>query len=598
MNTNTQTNPPAKLVWVYEEGRGQDPQQFEMLADAYGAEVQWPEKAKAKHEVDMVWSFLAAAFAIFWLIPAVMWAFPTRRKACLWLAVLTGLVVVVVGQAASGTLTIAPITLPGGGTSPEMTASWESGSGQISVTHSISNGGSGSNIYVGHAQLMPGTSQAPFAGGYLYRRWAGNGGLDIGVSPVTGLTNGATYTFLIAVTDWTNTVVGSTGANITVAVGYSITFTIPANNTNRVIHYQFIQDGEVIGSTETSPGEAQSTYTISGLEAGSQVVMQEVLTNANIEEDPLNPGQYIVTSYEVTGVRDVANGTPQVGGATGSTPLPPGPGQGTSTPTTPAPSPTPVDPVTPVAPTDPVTPPTPTGPVTGHIPVSDPFSGGEESDTDAATTGDVARSANAIVEAVNATGQAVTDAANGIVDAINDSAASNNEGQNGIIEAVNGVKTAIADSGNGIIDAVNKSAQATKDGSDAILSAIKSLKGQLANSEADAGGAAAPTGLTDPTGQSPIWEPGDYNIATQLANKLPVAPTIDTEVSNVSEVHIMFEIPVPGGSPIEVDKTIDFAEEPYATPVSLFRSMCLIMVTLTFYLLTFYTVRAAFTTSK
>lgn len=76
-------------------------------------------------------------------------------------------------------------------------------------------------------------------------------------------------------------------------------------------------------------------------------------------------------------------------------------------------------------------------------------------------------------------------------------------------------------------------------------------------------------------------------------NKLPTAPTLSS-LTNVSTVTISFEIPVPGGAPIAVSKSVDFSQPPYSGPISVFRGLLSALLTLTYFLMSFWAVRSAF----
>jgi len=107
-----------------------------------------------------------------------------------------------------------------------------------------------------------------------------------------------------------------------------------------------------------------------------------------------------------------------------------------------------------------------------------------------------------------------------------------------------------------------------------------------------------PPGAKDPATQSAGWDPGTKDLAAMVEGKLPVAPTIVTTMSTVSAFTINLDIPKLGGGTITFNKTIDFGAAPYATPVAVFRGICLVLLTLSFFLLVFWTVRGAFTTTK
>jgi len=77
------------------------------------------------------------------------------------------------------------------------------------------------------------------------------------------------------------------------------------------------------------------------------------------------------------------------------------------------------------------------------------------------------------------------------------------------------------------------------------------------------------------------------------AAKLPDAPSF-TSLAASSTITISFEIPKLGGGSFPVSKTVDFAAEPYATPIAVFRALMTVLLTLVYFIMSFYAVRSAF----
>jgi len=466
---------------------------------------------------------------------------------------------------AGGTLTLPPVTLPGGANTPEMTCGWDSASGQISITPSITNGGSGSNTFVGHCQLMPGTDQAPFAGGYLFRRWAGNGGLDIGVSPVTGLTNGATYTLLICVTNSSNSVVGSVGVNIVpAAASYSITFTIPANppaaDGGTVVRYQVRNaEGDVISEYNSLPGDPETEITITGLESGEQLYLVRVEGQSVgfVDEN----GEYS-TVFVPTGYTNISNGAPSSGSPpvvpAPSTPVPaPGP---VPTPTPDAPEPTPA-PSTPTA-TTPTTPrtrpgqPTPSG--TGGATKADLETVGNQLDTAIRDGADDTVNASAkIVEAVDKTTAAVADGAAKTVVAVDKVSTAVWEAGKTVVAAVDTVRTGVGKT-NDTLGLINDRLKTHGTKLDSLVTAVGELTEAVQTGpsrEADEAAAAEATEAATTAGASaktssegslssqgvPSIAPTNTGSGTLLQFTIPVLGSIDLDPTHDAQVMTVIE---------------------------------------------------------
>jgi len=528
--------------YVYREGIGQDPAVVAMNADVYGWPVQWPAKTKA-FQPDPLGSFFFTALAILWML--ISWALVEKRcrRVAMAVTALVALMMAVVGNAqVSATPT---------GTPNEYLIEWAARSGGESWNSVYTSGPSDSPPYVDLAG--PGTNWA--AGSATVSVTEGMPYIEVRFNTPPPQGN------LITIGPWSD------------APSYEITFTIPANPHDRHVTYQFVQNGENVGSYQQEPGASVALYQITGLESNDPVVMMEVEVVREWIEDPLNPGTYIEGSVTVTNIAPVASGTPAETGPTIDAPPAPKP------PANNVPTPAP----TPATPAPPVSAPTAAPPVTGPTPFATPFGSTETSDTTGAKTQDIANAANAIVEALSTTATAAATNANGIITAVNTAA------------------TSATTNANGMIDAVNANATATVSGLAAVVTALNALKAQnvaIAQSESSAGGTSAPAGLTDPSTQTAVWDGGGFNPETKFGTLIPTAPTIITSVSPVTTFTIEFAVPVPHGADIEVSHDINFAAAPFAAPIAIFRGICNVFVTLGFYLLTFYTVRGAFTTAK
>lgn len=565
--------------YSYPPGIGQDPAVWEMNAAAYGWQIQWPEKKIKPLDYDWLTLFIMAVGAIYWFAPAFCWAYPSKRKAYAVLATAASLLFLGVAQGADQYNNLGEgnsLSSAGAGDSATITLGNASGGGAITWSYTVTNA----------TQASPAQNISV----QLYKVPSSGSGSPIGpaifnVAPSPGNTASASSTTPSVYGDWWMMQTFRSGANGGVdnifdrkyfqyVATYSITFNIPANTGASDISYQFMQEGETIDTFSQTAGAPATTHTITGITSDAPVSMVQFQSVTEWVEDPLNPGQYIIGGVNVTTGAAVSTGTPTVGGTTVASPT-------AVTPQTPGSVPTPA----PAAPTPApgVSAPTGSSSVSAPTAFAVPFDSGETTDTNAAKTQDIANAANATVEALSEVNEKATENANGIITAINTASTAANTNTNGIIEAVN---TAAA-------------SNATVAG--AIVSALNAVKAQLVANQNEGNsstGITQATAITDPSTQTAVWNPGTVNIETWAGGKLPTAPTIDTTVSPVTSIAITFEIPVPGGSPIIVDEEIDFGAAPFAAPIAIFRGICNIFVTLGFYLLTFYTVRGAFTTAK
>jgi hypothetical protein len=187
-----------------------------------------------------------------------------------------------------------------------------------------------------------------------------------------------------------------------------------------------------------------------------------------------------------------------------------------------------------------------------------PFDGTATANTNAATGGDIAKAANAQTVALNAVAAAQTTAANGVVTATNNVASEVNQNS-----SLNAAAAALA----------HQDSQA-----------IQTLL---------TGDPVTVPAAPDPTHTTAAWVPGTAStVNTGIIAKLPTAPTFST----LTAAHIIgytIKIPKGGGETIDVTESIDLSQDPWATPIAIFRGACLIVMTLTFFLVSFYTVRGA-----
>lgn len=552
------------LVWEYREGQGQDPQAWAMLADSYGAQVRWPAKVE-RDNYDEVAAFFYAGLALACFYPATTRYFPAAVRGLRWILLAWAMMLAIVGQAAS-------VSVASNGGSAEITVTYVESESKIYWTRNFTESG-GSPNYSGQ--------------GWLYH--VSGDGSQTAISSIfdTGTPGSASGNFVVTPGQWygfavrvlrtsDNAIVaGPTWAWVEAEAApetYGVTFTIPANNTPEAIVYMVLRGGQAIRYYRQESGAAAHELYVGGLDSPTPVPVLVQITGGEV----LAGDDGSVGLTENTEYKPVNNGT---------TPTPetsPGAGATAHAPTTPPPEvEVPANPTTtPTAP--PIDPATPAPPVTPTAPLPPPKDdgggpgGGGTDDSNPATTGAIAQLQNTVAQGANKVSEAVDKSADGI------------------IEAVNAVGDGVQKGNQGVVDAINTASTAAGKMGDKQVARLDSIVAALSKAE----GVTAPTGVTNPSSQSPGWSPGSYNVETKLTSMLPVAPTIQTEVSSVSAIHIQFQIPVPSGSPIEVNKTIDFAEEPWSTPIAIFRALLLVFVTLTFYLLVFWTVRGAFTTTK
>lgn len=83
-------------------------------------------------------------------------------------------------------------------------------------------------------------------------------------------------------------------------------------------------------------------------------------------------------------------------------------------------------------------------------------------------------------------------------------------------------------------------------------------------------------------------------VNTKSLGKLPAAPELSTELTASHKIGINFDIPTLTGGSIAVNQEVDFSSPEYSAPIAIFRGAMLVLVTLVYFLLAFYTVRSAF----
>lgn len=362
---------------------------------------------------------------------------------------------------------------------------------------------------------------------------------------------------------------------------FSITFKIPevptAANGGAVVHYKILNaDGEEVASYDAQPGDPESDLVLAGLESEGELTLAKQDGHAELVNNPVSGLAEVV--FVPSGVMvPISSGVPSVGSGT-TVAAPPAPPPNNPAP----PAPPPVVPNTPPPTPSPSAPiPTPSGPVSGIpspllLPRGNGGAGtGGTNDTNGATTASVAAVENAIVESRNAIVDSVEKAANAQIDAINNAAESNTEGHNAVVDAVNTAAAASNEATNalgrnikGVEYAINGPA-----GIDAVEGFPSSSETQLDN--------------LDPTG-----------VTGTVLGKFPTsAPTI-TKPTAVSTITWTLYVPRMGASNLELSKTVDFGASPFATPITIFRTVLQGVLAILFFVLGVNTLRSAFTSGK
>jgi hypothetical protein len=334
---------------------------------------------------------------------------------------------------------------------------------------------------------------------------------------------------------------------------YFVTFTLPENTSTARRDYFASQNGKVIDNTYQSAGSGARAWRIGPLVSDASVSLS-VITGGRIAWDAAN-GLAIVTDETISaivnpGVTPLV-GTLTTGGGTG--PVSDVPDSIPSVPSDPQPAL-----------------PNPTTGGGGLLLVP-----GTSEATTAATTGDISEVTAGIATGANAVVTNATSNANGIIGAVNRS-----------VTALDKINATLQSSSKGGFDDGNIVAGLSdvKLAVDSVTAAIEAQN--TTDGVPDSGVVPATTeGLTSTVNFS-----SDH--AGALIGALPVAPTF-SGITPSSTVHIAFHIPSPGHSDIEVDKTIDFSAEPYATPILVFRTCLLVVVTVGFYFGAFWAVRGA-----
>lgn len=89
------------------------------------------------------------------------------------------------------------------------------------------------------------------------------------------------------------------------------------------------------------------------------------------------------------------------------------------------------------------------------------------------------------------------------------------------------------------------------------------------------------------------WKPKTTDRGKALG-KLPVAPTLSTELTPSHTIHVGFQIPKLTGGSVTVNQTVDFNDDFYAGPIAIFRVIMKVLITLIFFIAGTNTVKSAF----
>lgn len=97
----------------------------------------------------------------------------------------------------------------------------------------------------------------------------------------------------------------------------------------------------------------------------------------------------------------------------------------------------------------------------------------------------------------------------------------------------------------------------------------------------------------DVTAPAAIWAP-ETSVATSALSKLPAAPVI-TAPAPLTAVTFTLQMPkIDGSALVTKNISVDFSVAPYATPIAVFRGICLACMTGLFFYISFMAVRSAF----
>jgi len=217
---------------------------------------------------------------------------------------------------------------------------------------------------------------------------------------------------------------------------------------------------------------------------------------------------------------------------------------------------------------------TPSGlatPLPSAIPA--PNDGAALASTAAVNQGSAAAQTNALAGALSAVAAANTQASNGVVAAVNQTVA-----------ATDKVQAAI-----GALAANSHQATSTANANAAAVNSyLATLHDDITGGPTVTPGAAPVPGTT-----ASAFAP-DENTKAKVIGKLPVAPTLGA-LTPSSVLAFTIQVPkLDGSTLVSVTKTIDFAEPPFAAPVAIFRGICMVVLTLVYFLASFWAVRGAF----
>lgn len=96
----------------------------------------------------------------------------------------------------------------------------------------------------------------------------------------------------------------------------------------------------------------------------------------------------------------------------------------------------------------------------------------------------------------------------------------------------------------------------------------------------------------DITTPAALWNP-DTSVTTDALGKLPAPPVI-TPPAALSALSVTLSLPKIGGTLTSKVISVDFSEYPYATPIAVFRAICLACMAGWFFYISFNAIRSAF----
>lgn len=233
-----------------------------------------------------------------------------------------------------------------------------------------------------------------------------------------------------------------------VAPTFSATFTVPANDTQGVVTYQFYQGATFLREVKTEPGQGPQLIQFTGLATNAKIEMREVSSLLEIGEDPLNPGHYIEVGRTVTDVRTVSSIAPAVVAATAPIPLAPAATLAPVVKTAPTPVPVAPAPVAPVA--------APAAASTLVMPSARPLPNASPTATTVATAGDIQVQTNQLSTELQRSDITATTNSNAIIASVNATAVAANTSNNAVIASVNATAAAAHNDSAAVIGALNK----------------------------------------------------------------------------------------------------------------------------------------------